>query len=83
VVPTSAISSSKVDEPLPALRPGINPEAMLAGRGWLRIASGINPRSATTITYIARSQRRKLPAAVTATSVAAASGTARYRLTPK
>jgi hypothetical protein len=40
-------------------------------------------RSASASTYSARSQRGKLPPAVTAISAPAAHGTAAYSLTPK
>ena len=53
------------------------------GCGWLAIASGIATKFVATNTYMNRSQRRKLPVAVIATSATAATGTATYLLTPK
>ena len=75
VVPARAmISRTELDESPPST-PGRSPRAP-PPPGWLRIASGTTTKLSATSTYIARSQRRKLPVAVIAISSAAAIGTA-------
>ena len=83
VVPTSATSSSSVEVAVPPRSVGTRPAATAAGWGRLTSASGISARSAAIITYIARSQRRKLPLAVYHEQEAAATGTEAYLLTPR
>ncbi len=51
--------------------------------GCTSTSSGITRKLATTNTYMKRSQLRKLPVAVIATSASAATGTAMSALTPK
>ena len=50
---------------------------------WAMTNSGITRKLANTNTNIARSQKRKLPETVIATSATAAIGTERYCDTPK
>jgi hypothetical protein len=71
-------------EVIPPCTPGVSAWLMIEpGCGWLMIASGIATKFVATNTYMNRSQRRKLPVAVIATSAAAAAGTETYLLTPK
>ena len=67
-----------------ALDPGTDQSWKKApGIGWLKLARGITKKLATMKTNMKRSQRRKLPVAVMATSRTAAIGTEMYSLTPK
>ncbi len=84
VVPTMAITSRIDVELNPPWTPGMTkPLAKDEALGWLKMARGITKKLAKMKTNMNRSQRRKLPLAVIATSATAAMGTEMYSLTPK
>ena len=84
VVPTMAMISSTDLEVNPPSTPGVtNPLKNGPAGGWLRKARGTTRKFTTMKRNMNRSQRRKLPVAVMATSRTAARGTEMYSLIPK
>jgi len=84
VVPTIAMISNTAVELAPPLIPGVKTcWAASPTSGCASTSSGITRKLATTNRYMKRSQLRKLPVEVIPISATAASGTARYLLTPK
>ena len=84
VVPTMAMTRRTAVELTPPRTPGTrSPWITGPGCGCEKMTSGMTRKLATTKSSMKRSQRRKLPEAVIATSPTAATGTEMYGLTPK
>src|SRR5450631_3027437 len=84
VVPTTAMISSTAVDVAPPWIPGTKKWWMIVEPfGWAMKNSGTTRKLANTNTNIERSQERKLPVTVIATSATAAIGTEMYCEAPK